>query len=1114
MSLLRPAARRSISTLAILSLLGFSSGFAHAQTATGGGNWIAKSPSSNPGARYYTSSAYDAATGTVVYFGGQDSIGSVYNETWTWDGTNWTKKSPSSVPPARYGAMMAYDAATGNVVLFGGANVSGAPFSDTWTWNGTNWTSITPATSPSARFLGNMVFDTAAGNVVLFGGKTNSSTAVNDTWTWDGTNWTSLAPATSPSARSGAAMAYDFATSTVVLFGGLSSSNFSNSETWTWDGSSWTQQSPGTSPGARYFTTAAYDAATATVLMFGGTGAGGVQGDTWAWNGTNWTQQSVLNSPTARSRATASYDATTNTVVLYGGTNGASSALSDTQTYVTGPFYTPTTNVGTPAAQTPVYFTITSTGTLGTTQVLSQGAPGLDFTLGTGSTCTGSAVGACVVNVAFAPATAGQRLGAVNLIDSNNNVLATAFVSGTGNAPLAALSPGLISTVAGNGGDGYNATDDNGTTAATTAELSRTEAVALDGSGNLYIADYDNQRIRKVTAATGTISTVAGTGVGGYNASQDTGTTQATAAEINAPSGLAVDGAGNLYIADQQNQRIREVNAATQTISTVAGNGQSGYTTSQDSGTVPATSATFELPAGIAVDAADNLYIADLLDNRIRKVTASTGFISTVAGNGNYGYNPSDDNGSTAATAASLYYPEAVAVDATGNLYIADYYNNRIRKVTASTGFISTVAGNGNTNYQSSDDNGTTLATTVAISNPTGVTVDAAGDLYIAEQGGNRIRKVNAKTGYITSLAGNGNQSYDSSTDTGTSTATTAPLSHPVAVAVDGAGNLFIADQLNYRVRKVSVTGDLVFLTATAAGGPDTADGTQAINLNNIGNEPLVLSNQPSPNSNFTLANPNGNGCTPTGTVAAGDDCVIAATFAPQTGASGLLVSNVTTTDNSLYSTAAIQNVPLTGSTSAGAITLQMAPATTTAGALSVTMNFIIGWGAPPDTGAYAVTVNGSSTGVGTITCLQKPSHANCSFAYTNAAVLDLPAQYPTTVTVAADTNDGYAQQSASALLTVQSAVVDTPHRVIVSIPTPTFRAPTSSGSPVIRILATPVAAEPSIVFSGGQLPLATETLSAPAFSTETTPSTTPDNCPAARTEVTSKDTATKGCPK
>ncbi len=227
-------------------------------------------------------------------------------------------------------------------------------------------------------------------------------------------------------------------------------------------------------------------------------------------------------------------------------------------------------------------------------------------------------------------------------------------------------------------------------------------------------------------AADGIIDTVAGDGSPGYGG--DGGA--AAAAQLNGPFGVAPDGAGNLYIADTFNNRIRKVDAATSFISTVAGDGSAGD--GGDGGA--AAAAQLDAPSGVALDGAGNLYIADTFNNRIRKVDAATSFISTVAGDGSAGYG--GDGG--AAAAAQLQDPFGVAADGAGNLYIADANNNRIRKVDAATGFISTVVGDGSPGY--GGDGGAAAA--AQLSGPLGVAADGAGNLYIADTFNYRIRKV------------------------------------------------------------------------------------------------------------------------------------------------------------------------------------------------------------------------------------------------------------------------------------------------------------------------------------------------------------------------------------
>jgi sugar lactone lactonase YvrE len=385
------------------------------------------------------------------------------------------------------------------------------------------------------------------------------------------------------------------------------------------------------------------------------------------------------------------------------------------------------------------------------------------------------------------PATAASLAGPWGLAEDAAGNL---YIADTGNSRVRKVTPGgTITTAAGNGQPGYSG-DGGPATAASLGSM----GVAVDAAGNLYIADTENHRVRKVTPA-GTITALAGNGQ--YRYGGDGG--PATAASLNGPDGVAVDAVGNLYVADAGNSRIRKVTPAG-TITTVAGNGQYGY--SGDGG--PATAASLSYPDGVAVDAAGNLYIADYANNRVRKV-AATGTITTVAGNEQYGY--SGDGGP--ATAASLKLPYGVAVDATGNLYIADTDNWRVRKVT-SAGIITTVAGNGQWGY--AGDGGP--ATAASLSAPWGVAVDAAGNLYIADQGNSRIRKV-TPGGTITTLAGNGQYGY--SGDGGPATAASLKLLY--GVAVDAFGNLYIGDSYNSRVRKVTPGGTITTVAGNGIKG-------------------------------------------------------------------------------------------------------------------------------------------------------------------------------------------------------------------------------------------------------------------------------------------------------
>ncbi len=308
---------------------------------------------------------------------------------------------------------------------------------------------------------------------------------------------------------------------------------------------------------------------------------------------------------------------------------------------------------------------------------------------------------------------------------------------------------------------------------ATTVPLDQPNGLAFDSAGNLYIADTNDNVIREVSTA-GVISTVAGNGSQGY--AGDGGA--ATSALLNAPTGVAVDASGNLYIADTLNNRIREVSGGT--ITTIAGTGAAGF--SGDGG--PATAAALSQPAAVAIDAQGDIYIADTNNNRIREITGAT--INTVAGNGVQSF--SGDGG--AATSAALDMPAGVAVDASGNLYIADTQNNRVREVSGGT--IATIAGSGTAGY-----NGDGSALSTELASPGGLYVDSSGNVYLADSGNNLIRVISG--GNVTTIAGNGAQGFIGNANSPAS----APLNAPEAVAIEGSA-VFFSDTLNDQVRVIS----------------------------------------------------------------------------------------------------------------------------------------------------------------------------------------------------------------------------------------------------------------------------------------------------------------------
>jgi len=356
--------------------------------------------------------------------------------------------------------------------------------------------------------------------------------------------------------------------------------------------------------------------------------------------------------------------------------------------------------------------------------------------------------------------------------------------------------PGIINTVAGDANRGFSG--DGGL--ATTASLNNPWGVAVDYSGKHLHADTNNNRIREVSAATGKINTVAGSGTACANPTGTCGDGgSATSAQLSGPRGVAVDTAGNIYIADTGNNKIREVSVTTLIISTVAGNGTAGDT--GDTG--KATLAEVNAPANLAIDYSGNIYLSDTNDGVVREVTKSTGNIFRVAGGGNgtCGGGQTDTVGDNCpATSAKLDVPEGVAVDASGNLYIADTAYNRIREVLASTGYIYTVAGNGNacsSPTASCGDGGSAIS--AQINNPFGVAVDSDFNIYIADTGDQRIRLVTKSTSGISTVAGTGTAGF--SGDTGA--ALSADLDNPEGIAVDNFGNIYLTDEVDSRIRAV-----------------------------------------------------------------------------------------------------------------------------------------------------------------------------------------------------------------------------------------------------------------------------------------------------------------------
>jgi streptogramin lyase len=307
----------------------------------------------------------------------------------------------------------------------------------------------------------------------------------------------------------------------------------------------------------------------------------------------------------------------------------------------------------------------------------------------------------------------------------------------------------------------------------TAARFNHPFGLAVDAAGNVYIADEGNSVIRKMDITT-RVTTFAGMpGITGAANGVD------TAASFNKPFGVATDAAGNVYVADAGNNQIRMITPAG-VVSVFAGTGASG------AGNGTAGSATFNSPMGVAVDGSGNVYVADYGNDLIRKINTA-GAVSTFAGSGATGA----DNG--ADTLATFNLPESVAVDAAGNLYVADNGNDLIRKITPA-GMVSTLAGSG----IAGSANGT--GTAASFNSPFGVAVDGTGNVYVADAGNNQIRKITA-AGVVSTFAGSGAKGANNATGAA------ASFNTPSGIVVDGAGNVYVADENNNLIRKITTAG-------------------------------------------------------------------------------------------------------------------------------------------------------------------------------------------------------------------------------------------------------------------------------------------------------------------
>ncbi|HXD78109.1 MAG TPA: NHL repeat-containing protein [Puia sp.] len=298
------------------------------------------------------------------------------------------------------------------------------------------------------------------------------------------------------------------------------------------------------------------------------------------------------------------------------------------------------------------------------------------------------------------------------------------------------------------------------------ARFNSPQGLAVDGEGNVYVADTSNNRIRKITAA-GVVSTLAGTGK--YGLQDGVG----SSALFNYPSGIAIDGSGNLYVADQDNHVIRMIRADG-LVCTVAGDGCAGYKDGHRN------AARFNYPSGVAVDPAGNVIVADQ-GNHVVRLISTSGKVSTLAGTGDGTYRDGR------AAEAAFNFPSGVAVDTSGQVYVADSYNNIIRKV-APTGFVSTLAGDGTRSYKDGEGQA------ARFNHPYGIATDTAGNIVVADTYNNRIRMI-TPAGFVNTIAGDGRRHCHAGYCPG------ASLNYPTGVALDNGGNLFVADTGSSRIR-------------------------------------------------------------------------------------------------------------------------------------------------------------------------------------------------------------------------------------------------------------------------------------------------------------------------
>jgi hypothetical protein len=475
-------------------------------------------------------------------------------------------------------------------------------------------------------------------------------------------------------------------------------------------------------------------------------------------------------------------------------------------------------NTGTPLPPQEITVNITKAGTLNSIQLLTMGAVNLDFTMTSGGTCatsTAYTVGqSCTVNVIFAPMFAGSRYGAAVLTDSSGNVLGMTRLIGTGNGPQISYQPDGQTTLGGT--------------------FSGPAGVAVDGNGNVFVADHVSNAVYEILAA------------GGYTTTNTLG----GSSTFNQPYGVAVDGAGNVFVADTSNNRVVEILAA------------SGYTM------VNTLASGFDNPYGVAVDGSGDVFVADYSDSKVYEIAAVSGVIPPSPAITSLGSGFSSDKG--------------IAVDGNGDLLVADSGNSAVKELLAVSGSVP------------ASPTINSLGSGFVFKTPTGIALDGTGNLFVTDQSDSAVYEVLAAGSYTTvnSLPGSFNS--------------------PFAVAEDAPGNLFVSNQGSNQVSKLDYADapSLTFVTPTTISTTDTTDDPQLATVQNIGNGPLTFTSIVAP-TNFQIDS-GSTTCSTSTPVAAGASCVVGVDFVPTTTGSPL-TGNVVLTDNNLNGSNVTQSIAVSG---------------------------------------------------------------------------------------------------------------------------------------------------------------------------------------------------------